>query len=226
MAGDAHERDGWAKVKDTFIHKPFTMGPHTTTRFIEDPKRLGFMLARYKFAAKMVQHSSRLGNVLEVGCGEGFGTLLLAAELSSIRVTGWDQDEEQIGWAQTQEQHAGMRAHFIGGQTFPRRYSYEGVVCLDVLEHIPKEDAYKFLMDLAFSLSFRGVVVIGTPNAHAAQYASIQSQIGHVNLYDPDRLLKELTPHFANVFMFSMNDEVVHTGFNKLAHYLFAVCVR
>jgi hypothetical protein len=26
------------------------------------------------------------------------------------------------------------------------------------------------------------------------------------------------------VFLFSMNDEVVHTGFYPMAHYLFAVC--
>jgi len=31
--------------------------------------------------------------------------------------------------------------------------------------------------------------------------------------------------HFENVFLFSMNDEVVHTGFTPLAHYLFALCV-
>ena len=27
-----------------------------------------------------------------------------------------------------------------------------------------------------------------------------------------------------DVFMFSMNDEVVHTGYSKLAHYIFALC--
>ena len=26
------------------------------------------------------------------------------------------------------------------------------------------------------------------------------------------------------VFMFSMNDEVVHTGYHKMAHYLFGLC--
>mgnify|MGYP007028595943 CR=1 FL=1 len=30
---------------------------------------------------------------------------------------------------------------------------------------------------------------------------------------------------FDNVFLFSMNDEVVHTGFTPMAHYLFALCV-
>jgi hypothetical protein len=30
--------------------------------------------------------------------------------------------------------------------------------------------------------------------------------------------------YFENVFMFSMNDEVVHTRFQPIAQYLFALC--
>jgi hypothetical protein len=30
--------------------------------------------------------------------------------------------------------------------------------------------------------------------------------------------------YFHAVFLFSMNDEVVHTGFAPMAHYLIAVC--
>jgi len=30
---------------------------------------------------------------------------------------------------------------------------------------------------------------------------------------------------FRNIFIFSMNDEVVHTGFHPMAHYLFAIGV-
>ena len=33
-----------------------------------------------------------------------------------------------------------------------------------------------------------------------------------------------LSKYFHNVFIFSMNDEVVHTGFYPMAHYLFALC--
>ena len=29
--------------------------------------------------------------------------------------------------------------------------------------------------------------------------------------------------YFENVFMFSMNDEVLHTGFAPMGHYLFAL---
>ena len=57
-----------------------------------------------------------------------------------------------------------------------------------------------------------------------AKYASELSKIGHVNCKTaPD--LRELMSNFFNtVFIFSMNDEVVHTGFHKMAHYIFAVC--
>jgi hypothetical protein len=42
----------------------------------------------------------------------------------------------------------------------------------------------------------------------------------------PD-LQKMMQHYFHNVFMFSMNDEVLHTGFHKTANYLFAVgCSR
>ena len=34
-----------------------------------------------------------------------------------------------------------------------------------------------------------------------------------------------LEKYFKNVFLFSMNDEVVHTGFSKMAHYLICLCV-
>jgi hypothetical protein len=32
--------------------------------------------------------------------------------------------------------------------------------------------------------------------------------------------------HFHSVFMFSMNDETVHTGYHSMAHYLIAVAAH
>jgi hypothetical protein len=39
-------------------------------------------------------------------------------------------------------------------------------------------------------------------------------------------LKKTMQQFFHNVFMFSMNDEVVHTGYHPMAHYLLAVCAH
>lgn len=44
-------------------------------------------------------------------------------------------------------------------------------------------------------------------------------------MYSYDRLKKLMSDYFYTVFMFGMNDEVVHTGYLPMAHYLFAVGV-
>jgi len=50
------------------------------------------------------------------------------------------------------------------------------------------------------------------------------SLAGHINLKSAATLRESLARRFTNVFIFSMNDEVVHTGFTPMAHYLFALC--
>jgi len=68
------------------------------------------------------------------------------------------------------------------------------------------------------------VCIIGTPSLESQAYASKASKEGHVNCKSAPDLKELMQRHFHNVFLFSMNDEVVHTGFHPLAHYLFALC--
>ena len=46
-----------------------------------DPKRLTFTLARYKFVAKML---AGYGHVLEVGCGDGFATRIVVQDVGAL----------------------------------------------------------------------------------------------------------------------------------------------
>jgi len=48
--------------------------------------------------------------------------------------------------------------------------------------------------------------------------------MGHINLYDQKRLYMLMSKFFHNVFIFHMNDEVVHTGFAPMTCYIFALC--
>ena len=70
-----------------------------------------------------------------------------------------------------------------------------------------------------------GIAIIGMPSLESQKYASEASKIGHVNCKKSEDLKTTLMQHFENVFMFSMNDEVVHTGFYRMANYILAVCV-
>jgi len=44
-----------------------------------------------------------------------------------------------------------------------------------------------------------------------------------VNLYSVERLKDQLSTHFRTCFIFCANDEIVHTGFFPLAHYLIVI---
>jgi hypothetical protein len=57
----------------------------------------------------------------------------------------------------------------------------------------------------------------------AQAYASPQSVAGHVNCKSGNVFKETMEKYFENVLLFSMNDEVVHTGFTPMAHYLFAI---
>jgi hypothetical protein len=68
-----------------------------------------------------------------------------------------------------------------------------------------------------------GIAIFGMPSLESQSYASPQSKAGHVNCKSGDALRAVLERYFHTVFVFSMNDEVVHTGFYPMAHYLLAV---
>ena len=57
------------------------------------------------------------------------------------------------------------------------------------------------------------MLIIGTPSLESQAYASPPSKAGHINCKSGDELKALLSSYFHNVFLFSMNDEVVHTGF-------------
>jgi hypothetical protein len=95
---------------------------------------------------------------------------------------------------------------------------------VDVLEHILPEAEGVFIGNIAKSLTPEGVCLIGSPSLESQVYASPPSVEGHVNCKTAPDLKKLMQRYFHNVFIFSMNDEVVHTGYHKMAHYLFALC--
>ena len=186
----------------------------------DDPKRLAFTLSRYKFAAKMLAGSE---HVLEVGCADAFGTRIVMQEVKKLSATDFDPVFVEDARARMSERWKfDCFVHdMLAG---PAPGSFDGMYALDVLEHILPENEQRFLDNMAASLTTHGVMLIGMPSLESQPYASALSKEGHVNCKTMPELKKTMQRLFHNVFMFSMNDEVVHTGYHKMAHYLFAVC--
>jgi len=197
------------------------LGLTTNQVWHDDPRRLFFILARYKFVAKMLSGRQR---VLEVGCGDAFGTRIVLQEVGEICAIDFDpvfvkdvQERMEKKWEFECKVH-----DMLSG---PVEDCFDAAYSLDVLEHIPKADEDLFVLNLAHSLDENGVLIIGTPSIQSQAYASKPSKEGHVNCKDHKELQELMQRYFHNVFIFSMNDEVVHTGFYPMAHYLFALAV-
>ena len=195
------------------------LGPYTSHIWRSDPKKLLFLLARYKFCARMLAGKK---NVLEIGCGDAFGTAIVLQGVGHVHGIDF---EPLVIKANSDRLEYGGRATFEVLDITRKKLStqFDGAFALDVIEHIPENLEQKFMKNITASLKVDAVSIIGTPNLTASAYASAGSAAGHVNLKSAESLKKLMANHFQNVFIFSMNDELVHTGFYPMAHYIFAV---
>ena len=185
----------------------------TNFGWAEDPKRLVFQFARYKFVAKMLEGRKR---VLEVGCADGMGARIVRQHVNKL--VGIDSDQASIVEARrlmSEKWQIDFLHHDIMAKPL---HGFDAVYCLDLFEHIVDEG--RLLRHLR---QCADVVVIGTPSLESQRYASEISRAGHVNCVTKQQLRERMTPFWKNVFMFGMNDETLHTGFDAMTHYILAV---
>jgi 2-polyprenyl-3-methyl-5-hydroxy-6-metoxy-1,4-benzoquinol methylase len=200
---------------------PVTMSIRASTMYRIDPKLLVFTLSRYKFVAKMLSGYKR---VLEVGCGDGFASRLVHPEVQELHMIDFDpvfvddaNKRTEPGWPITYGVHDILKGPYQQTGLFDAAFS------LDVIEHIDPKDENLYLENICASLTDNGVFICGSPSLESQPYASQPSKEGHINCKTGPALKKLLSGYFENTFLFGMNDEVLHTGFSPMCHYLFVL---
>jgi SAM-dependent methyltransferase len=117
---------------------------------------LGLHLARYEFAAKHL----RPGRVLDLACGVGYGTKLLA-ERSGNPVLGADLSREAIEYARSRYQGPGIEFRVADAMTFADPAGFDSIVSLETVEHLP--DPHGFLAHAVSLLRPGGSFVASVP---------------------------------------------------------------
>jgi len=102
---------------------------------------------------------------------------------------------------------------------------FDAAFSLDVIEHIPQAEEGTYLKNISLSLRPGGVFICGAPSLESQTYASPASKEGHINCKSGEEMKKLLGHYFEHAFLFGMNDEVLHTGFTHMCHYLFVLAV-
>ncbi len=217
----ADSKDLWLSIRQPPPTRPLTFGWATGQAYLSDPRMIAFIAARYKFVGKMLSGSP---SALEIGCGDAFGAPMVAQAVQTLICT--DIDEQTL--ADNRQRLAvfpniTFAYHDFRAESYPK--VADTAYLVDVIEHIFPEEEEPFLRNIARSLLPYGACLIGTPNQTAERYASVHSRAGHVNLKTHETLSSACLKVFHRIFLFSMNDELVHTGYHPMAHYIWALCV-
>lgn len=196
-----------------------SLGPWTSYSLKTDPIHMAFVLSRYKFCAKMLEGKDL---VVEMGCGDGFGIPIVSQFVKHLHCVDWD--ERSLEGCQKRLSHLkNVSYECVNLNATTLKLQADAAFSLDVIEHVDPAEEGQFMENICRFLKPSSVLITGTPNIAASPYASPQSASQHINLKSP-KTLKQLTEkYFKHVFSFGMNDEVVHTGYSAMCHYIWAV---
>lgn len=129
-------------------------------------------LVRYQFAGNFIDKEQI---VLDVPCGSGYGTNLMARYAKNV--VGVDKDSGAIGHAK--EFFSGRNIDFYKGnaehlgEMFERKQLFDVVVSFEGIEHLEHPDV--FLLEIKKVLAPEGILIISTPRKpHGSPYHTVE----------------------------------------------------
>ncbi|MCA9773330.1 MAG: methyltransferase domain-containing protein [Myxococcales bacterium] len=158
-------------------------------------------LSRYLMALPHARGKS----ALDVGCGEGYGTRLLASHADDA--TGIDVSPEAVRHARARYGAEASNLRYLVGSAsllpFPDR-TFDLVTCFEMLEHIEEHDA--LLGEIRRVLRPGGLLLISTPNKHAYSDVPNYRNEYHVRELYFEEFRALVAKHFLGVAYFSQKN--------------------
>ena len=191
--------------------------------FLHDPLMAAIKLARYKFVAKILSKNDK---VLDLGCGNGYGSYFFSK--IAKQVTGLDLYADV---KKAQNLFNAPNIKFVQGDIVAppnviAQNRFSAITAIDVIEHFYRGDGENIIEMYSRLLTENGIFIIGTPSKFSQSYRSKISKENHCYEYEPEELNDICGKFFGRTILLSMNDEIVHTGFSKLAWFFFVLCFK
>lgn len=158
--------------------------------------------------------------VLDCGCGTGYGTHYLASNKIK-KILGIDIHYKAIKYAQ--KNYVAKNLLFISMNSLSMQFKnhiFDTVVTFDVIEHIEKKDHPKFFKEIIRVLKNRGTLFISTPNS----YYTVKKNPHHLYEYSLNEFESILKRHFEEVNLLgqniSINGKVINKYWRKYLNFL------
>lgn len=195
-------------------------GLDSNFKWYSDPRQFFISLSRYKFVSKLLEGKN---DVLEIGCADGFNSRIVKQTVKNLYLTDNEKifQDSYYSYISDKWKCEYFLHDFI---KYKAKKKYDAIYFLDVFEHIAKKNENIFISNIARSLKKNGCIIVGAPSLEFQKYSNRNK--GHINCKTGKDIKKFFEKFFYNVFLFSMNDEVVSTSFDKMACYLFVLCTN
>jgi glycosyltransferase involved in cell wall biosynthesis/2-polyprenyl-3-methyl-5-hydroxy-6-metoxy-1,4-benzoquinol methylase len=163
-------------------------------------------LSRYALAGEFAAGR----DVLDIACGEGYGSAFLAARARSV--TAFDASSLAITHARRVYEQSGVhykeatiRSFFAGSADA----SFDLVVAFEIIEHVPLEEQAMLLDGIARVLRPEGIALVSTPNKLLYTDRPLAKNPFHVREFYREEFEAELNRRFAHVRIL---DQALLTG--------------
>lgn len=171
-------------------------GRHIEPREMLVPDRdfgylLGEHLVRYRFAKQFAPGEA----ALDIGCGSGYGTRLLAQDFS--RSTGGDFSSETVHYAHQRYGASNTAFVVMDACHLPFRSEIFDLICaFEVIEHV--QDCRGLLQEARRLLRDDGVLLVSTPNSKGCHAGNPY----HVREFEGEEFKALLEESFSSVRLF------------------------
>lgn len=154
--------------------------------------------------------------VLEIGCGEGYGTYYLRDHVPGI--TGLDISEETVEHANSKYKDHKCQFSVFNGEIIPFEDNhFDAIVSFQVIEHVI--DVEKYLKEIYRVIKKDGVFMLTTPNrVYRLRPGQKPWNRFHLREYSCDGLEEVLRANFSNVKMSGIRgkDEIQNIEINRV----------
>lgn len=153
---------------------------------------------RYIFASRFCTQKK----VLDIACGEGFGSNFLSRHAESVQ--GVDIAPDIVEHAKRKYQHERLNFTVSNAVSVPfEDESFDVVVSFETLEHLSGEDQHLFIKEMVRVMKEEGILIISTPNKKVYSDDANYANPFHLSEFYKEEFMSFLADHFKNITIFS-----------------------